>query len=91
MFIYKRREVMVCAPTGSGKTLAFVLPILHHLKKPSQAGVRALVLAPTRELAMQVNLFFKQVLLNLSLLAHADYHYLLLAHAFLYKMFFLTF
>lgn len=45
---------MACAPTGSGKTAAFILPILHHLKEPRNEGIRALVLAPTRELAKQV-------------------------------------
>uniref|UniRef100_A0AAG5DUU3 Probable ATP-dependent RNA helicase DDX52 n=1 Tax=Anopheles atroparvus TaxID=41427 RepID=A0AAG5DUU3_ANOAO len=42
-----------CAPTGSGKTAAFLIPILHHLKKPLKCGFRALVICPTRELAMQ--------------------------------------
>ena len=46
---------MACAPTGSGKTAAFILPIIHHLGKHSKHGFRALVLAPTRELAKQVN------------------------------------
>lgn len=52
----KRREIIACAPTGSGKTLAFVLPILHHLKEPTKKrnSIRALVLAPTIELAKQV-------------------------------------
>ena len=45
---------MACAPTGSGKTAAFILPILHQLKEPRNEGIRALVLAPTRELAKQV-------------------------------------
>ena len=44
---------MACAPTGSGKTVAFILPILHHLKKAKSCGFRAVVLAPTRELAKQ--------------------------------------
>ncbi|XP_060079542.1 probable ATP-dependent RNA helicase DDX52 [Ylistrum balloti] len=48
-----RRELMACAPTGSGKTAAFIIPILHHLKEPRNQGFRALVLAPTRELAKQ--------------------------------------
>jgi len=52
--VFQRRELMACAPTGSGKTLAFVLPILHELREPSKQGIRALVLAPTRELARQV-------------------------------------
>ena len=54
----QRRELMACAPTGSGKTLAFVLPLLHHLQTPRSAGVRAVVLSPTRELAEQVCVHF---------------------------------
>jgi ATP-dependent RNA helicase DDX52/ROK1 len=46
---------MACAPTGSGKTAAFIIPILHHLKQHSTKGFRALVLAPSRELAKQVH------------------------------------
>ncbi|KAI8842560.1 P-loop containing nucleoside triphosphate hydrolase protein [Chytridium lagenaria] len=48
------REIMAIAPTGSGKTLAFVLPILHDLGAPSKDGIRALIVSPTRELAMQI-------------------------------------
>jgi ATP-dependent RNA helicase DDX52/ROK1 len=48
---------MACAPTGSGKTAAFIIPILHHLREPRNEGIRGLVLAPTRELAKQVNFF----------------------------------
>ena len=51
---FQRRDLMACAPTGSGKTAAFILPILHQLKEPRNEGIRALVLAPTRELAKQV-------------------------------------
>lgn len=51
-----RREVICSAPTGSGKTLAFVLPIVHQLKEPKRLGsFRAIVLAPTRELAKQIH------------------------------------
>ncbi|XP_059487179.1 probable ATP-dependent RNA helicase DDX52 [Neocloeon triangulifer] len=49
------RQVMACAPTGSGKTAAFLLPLVHHLKAPSGVGVRAIVVAPTRELAQQIH------------------------------------
>jgi len=47
------QDVIGQAQTGTGKTAAFVLPILQTLK-PGQRGIQALVLAPTRELAMQV-------------------------------------
>jgi ATP-dependent RNA helicase RhlE len=54
-------DVIACAETGTGKTGAFVLPILQRLLKDADAeggtlapGTRALVLAPTRELAVQI-------------------------------------
>lgn len=51
-----RREIICSAPTGSGKTLAFVLPIVHLLERPKRIGsFRALILAPTRELAKQIH------------------------------------
>ncbi len=50
------RDVLGQAATGTGKTAAFALPLLHRLKNNpvSHRGVRALILVPTRELAMQV-------------------------------------
>src|SRR5215831_10746299 len=49
------RDLVATAQTGTGKTLAFVLPMLQQLtSEPRQAGVRALILSPTRELAMQI-------------------------------------
>ncbi|MGI2164538.1 DEAD/DEAH box helicase [Shewanella oncorhynchi] len=63
--ILAKRDVMAGAQTGTGKTAAFALPILHHLLalSPSQElitvrPVRALVLVPTRELAVQVQQSF---------------------------------
>lgn len=51
-----RREIVCSAPTGSGKTLAFLLPIIHQLREPKRSGsFRALILAPTRELAKQIH------------------------------------
>ena len=48
------RDVIGCAQTGTGKTAAFVLPILHRLLPGRSRGhVRALIIAPTRELALQ--------------------------------------
>jgi ATP-dependent RNA helicase RhlE len=48
------RDVLASAETGSGKTAAFVLPLIERLKTPTQGKARALVLAPTRELALQI-------------------------------------
>ena len=48
------RDVIGCAQTGTGKTAAFVLPILHRLLQgKSRGNVRSLIVAPTRELALQ--------------------------------------
>ena len=47
-------DLIGCAATGTGKTAAFLLPMLHRLSATQGAGVRALVLAPTRELAAQI-------------------------------------
>src|SRR3989338_8253922 len=54
--ILEGKDVIACAQTGTGKTAAFVLPILHRLMTephPKAKGLRALIVAPTRELAMQ--------------------------------------
>ncbi|MDR9765822.1 DEAD/DEAH box helicase [Shewanella baltica] len=63
--ILAKRDVMAGAQTGTGKTAAFALPILHHLLALSPLQeltavrpVRALVLVPTRELAVQVQQSF---------------------------------
>ena len=48
------RDVLACAMTGSGKTAAFLLPIVERLTPRSRGAVRALVIAPTRELAAQI-------------------------------------
>jgi ATP-dependent RNA helicase RhlE len=48
------RDVLACAMTGSGKTAAFALPILNRLIGQKRGVTRALVLAPTRELAAQI-------------------------------------
>jgi ATP-dependent RNA helicase RhlE len=51
------RDVWASARTGSGKTAAFVLPMLHALSvnaPPRERAVRALIVAPTRELAVQI-------------------------------------
>jgi ATP-dependent RNA helicase RhlE len=48
------RDVLACAMTGSGKTAAFLLPIVERLAARPRGAVRALVIAPTRELAAQI-------------------------------------
>lgn len=48
------KDILGTAQTGTGKTLAFVLPILEHLLHSGGQGIEALILVPTRELAMQV-------------------------------------
>jgi len=53
-------DVLLIAPTGSGKTLAFLLPLLAKLK-PDVKGVQALVLVPSRELALQIEQVFRQM------------------------------
>ena len=49
------RDLIGCASTGTGKTAAFVLPILQRLSTGSRGRCRALVLAPTRDLALQID------------------------------------
>ncbi len=52
--ILSGQDIMGVAQTGTGKTAAFVLPILMKLKYAQGLDARALILAPTRELAMQI-------------------------------------
>jgi superfamily II DNA/RNA helicase len=52
--ILKGRDLLGTAQTGTGKTAAFILPILHKLSEDVKEGVRALVIVPTRELAVQI-------------------------------------
>ncbi len=63
------RDMLGCAQTGTGKTAAFALPILQRLSaQPSKSrDVRALILAPTRELALQIGESFKTYGKNLPL------------------------
>lgn len=51
------RDVLGCAQTGTGKTAAFALPVLNRMKYGRR--IRALVLTPTRELALQIEESFK--------------------------------
>lgn len=53
------KDVLGLAQTGTGKTAAFVLPILQQLMRGPRGKLRALILAPTRELAEQTHTFIK--------------------------------
>ena len=55
------RDVLATAQTGTGKTLSFLIPIVEMLQKAEGRGARALVLLPTRELAMQVEQAFRAI------------------------------
>jgi len=52
--ILKGQDVLGLAQTGTGKTAAFILPILQRLTKGPRGKIRALIVAPTRELAEQI-------------------------------------
>jgi ATP-dependent RNA helicase SrmB len=71
-------DLLVSARTGSGKTAAFILPVLQQLmeNKPAGYGMRALVMAPTRELAQQIMAEAKQLAkytrLNLGLITGGE-------------------
>ena len=49
------KDLIACAQTGTGKTAAFVLPILNKISKSGTASLNTLILAPTRELAIQID------------------------------------
>src|SRR4030067_585451 len=53
--VLKGKDVMGLAQTGTGKTAAFALPILNRLMQGERGHVRALIIAPTRELAEQIH------------------------------------
>ena len=59
------RDVIATAQTGTGKTLAFVLPLLEKLlQQPDGSGVQAVILSPTRELAIQIHETFVKLASN---------------------------
>ena len=53
--ILNGHDLIGCAQTGTGKTAAFVLPMLNQLSESNTVGVKALILCPTRELAIQID------------------------------------
>ena len=69
--ILEGKDIFGCAQTGTGKTAAFALPILQLLQNKKTEGskrvIKALVLAPTRELALQISESFTSYSKNLEL------------------------
>ena len=53
--ILEGKDILALAQTGTGKTAAFALPILQRLTEGPRGRIRALVIAPTRELAEQIH------------------------------------
>ncbi len=54
--VMEGKDLIACAQTGTGKTAAYLLPLINQLlRKPSKNKVRAIIMAPTRELAQQID------------------------------------
>jgi superfamily II DNA/RNA helicase len=53
--ILDNKDLIACAQTGTGKTAAFILPILNKITKKPSGKLNTLILAPTRELAIQID------------------------------------
>jgi ATP-dependent RNA helicase RhlE len=58
------RDVLATAQTGTGKTLSYLIPVIEMLQKSEARGAQALIVLPTRELAMQVETAFKTIRSN---------------------------
>ena len=54
-YILKKQDIIGCAQTGTGKTLAFLLPVIEDILRHGHDGLTALVIVPTRELAIQID------------------------------------
>src|SRR5206468_1470307 len=59
-------DLIGCAETGTGKTAAFLLPIIQRITERQLPGARVLVLAPTRELALQIEASYRELALKKS-------------------------
>lgn len=57
--ILSGKDVIACAQTGTGKTAAYLLPLLDHVARQSLEHTAALILSPTRELALQIDHAFQ--------------------------------
>ena len=57
----QRKDIIARARTGSGKTVAYAIPVIESILQEEQAGNRAIVLVPSKELADQVTKLFKSL------------------------------
>jgi ATP-dependent RNA helicase RhlE len=57
--VLKGADLIGCAETGTGKTAAFLLPLIQRMSRKARPGVRVLILAPTRELATQIEAHYR--------------------------------
>ncbi len=53
--ILSKKDLIACAQTGTGKTAAYVLPILNNIVSSEKRHLNTVILAPTRELAQQID------------------------------------
>jgi superfamily II DNA/RNA helicase len=53
------KDLIACAQTGTGKTAAYLLPLMHHLSTHPSNKIKGLILAPTRELVLQIDQQFQ--------------------------------
>ena len=59
--IVENKELVLLSNTGSGKTLAFLIPLIHSLDLNNLNQTQALILVPSRELALQIESVLKQI------------------------------
>ena len=59
--VLNNSDLIGCAETGTGKTAAFLLPIIQRISKSQRPGIRVLILAPTRELATQIEASYRSL------------------------------
>ena len=65
--LFEKKDAIVLAETGSGKSLAFVTPLVHMHKRGD--GLKAIIVAPTRELAIQL---YKEFLMFTQNTGHSE-------------------
>lgn len=71
--ILEGRDLLGLAQTGTGKTAAFILPTVEHLMATSGKQIKVLIIAPTRELAEQINEFTNSIIRKTRLRSMAIY------------------